>query len=125
MANKKPLLKSKFEKKLYSQLRRAKCSFAYEGASFPYTLVRRYYPDFTLTTKSGKVIHIEAKGHFDREARTKMRAVKLLHPELDIRFVFMADNKLDRKSKMRYSDWADKHGFKWTIGKIPKSWWNE
>lgn len=118
-------LKSKFEKKLYSQLRRAGVLFDYEHASFPYTLVRRYIPDFMVITKSGKVIWIEAKGHFRRDDRAKLRAVRKEHPTLDLRLVFMYDNKLDKRSTSRYSDWAKKNGFKWAISKIPTTWLNE
>jgi hypothetical protein len=44
-----------------------------------------------------------------------MVAVKHLHPELDIRIVFYALVKQNIK-------WAERHGFKWAVGTIPKEW---
>lgn len=45
------------------------------------------------------------------------------HPELDIRFVFFADNKLNKQSNTRYSDWARNNGFKYHVGKVfPDEW---
>jgi hypothetical protein len=51
-----------------------------------------------------------------------MLAVKESHPDKDIRFVFQANNKIHPKSVTRYSDWAEKHGFKYAIGEAPKDW---
>lgn len=45
------------------------------------------------------------------------------YPELDIRFVFFADNKLNKQSTTRYSDWAKNNGFKYHVGKtFPEEW---
>lgn len=79
-----------------------------------------YIPDFILSSRnySGKKIYIEAKGHFRPEAKRKMVAVKKLHPDLDIRFVFYSR----KVSDIRF---AEKHGFKYAIGSIPEEWVEE
>lgn len=76
-----------------------------------------YIPDFILSNRnySGKKIYIEAKGHFRPEAKRKMVAVKKLHPDLDIRFVFYSR----KVSDIRF---AEKYGFKYSIGSIPEEW---
>lgn len=94
---------------------------AYETDSLPYTIRRNYIPDFVVHLPNGAVRYIEAKGYLRPEDRTKMRAVKEANPLLDIRFVFAKDN-LVTGSKMRYSDWAIKYGFPYSIGSVPKDW---
>lgn len=118
-------LKSGLERKVYAQLKRLKAKFAYETTSFPYILSRRYIPDFTLVTASGKIIYIEVKGYLRPEDRAKLTAVKAANPDIDLRLVFGRDNKLNKKARMTYCQWAEKKGFKWAIGKIPKSWLKE
>jgi len=69
---------------------------------------------------------IEAKGLFTATDRKKHIFIKQQHPELDIRFVFMsATNKLSKKSRTTYADWADKNDFKWANKTIPESWLKE
>ena len=55
-----------------------------------------------------------------------MIAVKKQHPELDIRFVFQNGNdKLTRaKRSVTYGQWATRHGFVWSSGFIPNSWYS-
>lgn len=76
-----------------------------------------YIPDFILSNRNytSKKIYIEAKGHFRPEAKRKMVAVKKLHPDLDIRFVFYSR----KVSDIRF---AEKYGFKYSIGSIPEEW---
>jgi hypothetical protein len=87
----------------------------YQGAP------RRYVPDFKLANG----IIVEAKGRFLSTDRTKHLLVKQQHPELDIRFVFMRDNPLNKNSSTRYSDWCNEHGFKYAFKRIPKEWAQE
>lgn len=88
----------------------------------PYVINHTYNPDFIL--KNG--IIIEAKGFLTPDDRRKMKAVKVQHPELDIRFVFSkASNRLSKKSRTTYSMWAQGAGFKWAEGAIPTKWINE
>lgn len=79
---------------------------------------RSYTPDFQL----GETF-IEAKGRFTGADRAKMLAVRESNEGLDIRLIFAANNKIQKNKDARYSDWADKHGFLYTIGrKVPDDW---
>lgn len=106
--------KNKFETRVQSQLRRSKVSFKYESEKIPYILARHYIPDFVVTTPTGK-IYVECKGYFRPEHKSKMVAVKKCNPKLDIRIVFYSFNERNVK-------WALRHGFKYSIEKIPKEW---
>lgn len=110
--------RSKFEDKLFQEVTAKGIDIKYEELKLPYTLECVYTPDFQLPNG----IIIEAKGYFTPEDRAKMLRVQYQHPELDIRFVFQADNKIHPKSNTRYSDWCVKHGFKWAISRIPDEW---
>ena len=106
--------RNKFEKRINSQLKRAKVPFKYEPEKIPYVLACHYIPDFVLSTPLGKV-YIECKGYFRPEDKRKLAAVKRLNPQLDIRIVFYARRE-------QYIKWADKHGFKWAIERVPREW---
>jgi hypothetical protein len=70
-------------------------------------------------------IIVEAKGKLDRLVREKMALVFEQNPDLDIRLLFMRDNKLSKTSKTRYSDWCEKRGIKYAVseqGHIPEEW---
>lgn len=70
-------------------------------------------------------IIVEAKGKLDRLVREKMALVIEQNPDLDIRFLFMRDNKIAKNSKTRYSDWCKKRGIPYAIsedGHIPDAW---
>lgn len=97
----------------------------YESEKLKYTLSsnHNYIPDFIVTTLSKKTIYLEVKGYLRPADRRKMLAVKEQHPDKDIRFVFKHDNKINSKSKTRYSDWCKKNGFKYCLkGIIPEDW---
>lgn len=106
--------------------------FEYEKIKIDYTVEGTYLVDFSIRKKDGRLMHIETKGNglsFDGHAKRKMRAVKLLHPELDIRILFYSDGKCGPKRKdgtyMRQSDWAKKYGFPYAIKTIPEEWYAE
>jgi hypothetical protein len=103
-----------FEKKIHTQLKRAKVVFKYESEKLAYVLARHYVPDFVIVTPSGRVF-IETKGHLRREDKAKLVAVKRQHPEIDLRLLFYAPNKVNSK-------WADRHGFRYAFGTVPKEW---
>lgn len=92
---------------------------------------RTYLPDFVIrvrtsghTGEAERLLYIETKGRLTPADRAKMVAVKQDNPELDIRFIFGANNKLNNKNKNeRYSDWAEKHGFLYSIGPVYPSAW--
>ncbi len=97
-------------------------SVTYETSSFPYTIRKTYIADFTIGTRDGRTIYVETKGWFRPQDRTKMRAVKEANPTADIRMVFPQDNKLNKTSKMRYSDWCEKYGIRYHVGPVPREW---
>lgn len=130
------MFRSKFERRLAEQLDEAKIKYEYETTIIEYdlpvhhgfccdcgssmvTTQRDYLTDFYLPELA---LYIEAKGRFTSSDRTKMKTVKEQHPDLDIRMVFMRDNKLNKRSKTKYSDWCEKHGIKYAIGHIPEDW---
>lgn len=80
-----------------------------------------YTPDFILPNG----VHVEVKGNFNREARTKMVLVIEQNPDVDIRLLFMRDNYISKKSKTKYSDFCKKRNIKYHVsvmGEIPKEW---
>lgn len=93
----------------------------YETEKLPYVVFKNYIPDFIILTPTGK-IYLEVKGWFRPEDITKMLAVKKQNPDLDIRFYFPSNNKLNAGSETRYSDWSERHGFPYYIGTLPKTW---
>lgn len=123
----------------YTRVRGGQCTNC--GSSKHIAQQHWYTPDFIIpvrgdsTLQSGvqckrddadsKLLIVEAKGRFTSVDRTKMKQVKEAHPEEDIRFVFMSNNKIHKNSDMRYGDWCDRHGFPWAIGDIPNEWLKE
>lgn len=120
-------LKSGYEKKVAAYLTSKKVPFEYETMRVPFVVPakkRTYNPDFMLPNK----IIVEAKGNLDRLAREKMALVIEQNPHLDIRMLFMRDNKITKASKTRYSDWCEKRGIKYAVneyGHIPEEWLKE
>lgn len=113
--------RSGFELKLAQMLVKNDIKFTYEKTRIPFVpKVRSYTPDFYLVDSN---IYIEAKGNLTKDDRVKMVLVKQQNPEYDIRIVFMnARNKIYKGSKTTYGDWADRYGFMWAEGSIPKEW---
>lgn len=112
-----PKTRNAFEKKLETQLKKAKVKFKYESEKIAYVLAGHYIPDFILETRLGK-IYIEAKGYFRPEHKRKMIAVKRVNPNLDIRIIFYKYNK-------SYEKWAIRYGFRFAFENIPSEWINE
>ena len=109
--------RSKFERTVWQTS--LKGSYArYEALRIPFLKVHVYKPDWVLPNG----IIIEAKGNFTSFDRAKHLLVKKFHPKLDIRFVFSFDNKVHKSSATRYSDWCDKHGFKYAFKTVPHEW---
>ena len=114
--------RSKLERRLATELKRAKIKFEYEPFKLDYVSTHTYTPDFVLCNG----IILEAKGYLDPDTRSKMIAVKACNPDLDIRFVFeRADNTLSKRSKTTYGQWATRAGFQWSDGVVPKEWAEE
>ena len=116
------VFKSKLEVKINKELEGlVGKNFKYESEPLLYTIQKNYWPDFIIRLPKFKVIYLEVKGYFPYEDQAKMKGVKKVHPNLDIRMVFDKDNKIPR-TKMRYSDWCKKNNFPYCIGAIPKDW---
>ena len=107
--------RNQFEKRIYSQLKRSKVKFKYEAEKISYLLARHYIPDFIITLPNGDKRYIECKGYLRADDKAKLRAVKKLHPAMDLRILFYSERKA-------YIKWATKYGFPYAIEKVPKEW---
>lgn len=134
MVTKKNKFRSKLEELTAKKLESNEIEYTYESTKLSYdfpvrggrcthcdakgkAIVRRrlYLPDFVLRGN----LCVEAKGILDSGQRSKFLAIKKSNPEWVITFVFGADNKLAKRSKLRYSDWCDRHGFPYGIKELP------
>jgi predicted nuclease of restriction endonuclease-like RecB superfamily len=118
-------IRNSFERDLYKQLRarqRKDYEISYESERLHYAVPQEYVPDFVVSFPSGRKIYIEGKGYFRPEDRRKLVAVRNSNPEIDLRIVFQRDQKLSKHHKMTYGQWADREGFPWAVGSIPKEW---
>ena len=132
--------RSKFEDRVAEDLQSRGVEFTYEEYSYQYeeplrknlvlcgdcgsTNLRRtgwYTPDFFL--EHGVII--ESKGRFTAADRRKMLAVKDSHPDLDVKMLFMRDNKIAKNSNTKYSDWCEKNGFDYSIVELKEEWLHE
>ena len=95
--------------------------FDYENTTIDYVKMHSYLPDFEINDK----FIIETKGRFLPSDRSKHLLIKKQHPDKDIRFLFMSNNKISKTSKKRYSDWCDHYGFKYAFKEIPQEWLDE
>jgi hypothetical protein len=111
-------VRNKFEKRIHDELKSLRLKFSYETEKLPYILECNYIPDFIIQLKSGKKIYIETKGHFRVEDKRKLAAIKKQYPDIDLRLVFYGMSK-------KNSTWAIKHKIPYSIGTIPKDWFNE
>ena len=107
--------RSMSEVRFAAQLHNAKIKFNYEAERLEYRYnVQHYTVDFVLTHTKNPNILLEYKGKLDGPTRKKMIAVKTCNPDVDLRLVFeRPQNFLYRGSKMRYFEWAERHGFVW------------
>lgn len=106
--------KSKFEKKIWNDLKRDFPNVKYEPDSYKYIqpeIQRTYTPDYKTGSKK---VYLEAKGKLDLDTRKKMVWFKEYIKDVVIIFVFMnPDTKIRKGSKTTYGDWATKQGFIW------------
>ena len=114
--------RSKFEAGVAASLQQRNLLFSYEPIVLDYVIQAKYTPDLVL----GNGIVVELKGFFSAQDRRKMLCVKEQHPELDIRMCFQnAKDKISRARKsITYGAWATRHGFIWSSGTIPSSWYD-
>ena len=115
--------RSGLEAKIMRMLIEAGIDAKYEPGRIPYTVApKTYTPDFVLPNG----IVIETKGYFLPADRTKHLAIKVQHPNIDLRFIFQNPNqKLNKTSHITYADWCKKHGFAYASKRIPTEWLTE
>lgn len=119
----KPRRRSFFEDDFASNLSRRRIPFDYESIRLGYTLDCEYLLDFVVHRPDSTVFYVETKGRLTSADRRKMIAVKKAHPDIDLRLVFMNPrNRLDKRSKTTYAQWAERHGFPWAERTVPKEW---
>jgi hypothetical protein len=84
--------------------------FEYEPDKLSYTVNHHYIPDF----RGADGIYYEVKGWLRASDRQKLLNVKRCNPGSRIRMAFgNAENRLSKRSKTTYGQWATKHGFEW------------
>jgi predicted nuclease of restriction endonuclease-like RecB superfamily len=110
-------LKNKFEEAVYKSLCKeyGRNNVSYEAVKIPYTTEHLYVPDFRITD-GGSLFFVESKGYLRPDNRRTMCAVRDQHPELDLRIVFQKNQKIDKRSKTTYAQWAEKQGFQYCVG---------
>lgn len=132
--------RSKFEDRLADELDEKGVKYEYEQYSYLYeeplrknlakcsqcgskSLVREgwYTPDWFLANG----VIVESKGRFTAADRRKMVAVKTAHPDLDIKMLFMRDNKIHKNSKTTYTMWCEAMGFDYSVGEWKEEWLHE
>lgn len=114
-------MRSKFEEQIFQSLQ-DKVNVKYESETLSYTVSLKYTPDLVIYFSHRPTMYLELKGYLDYDDQRKMKAVKKENPELDIRFVFMKDNKISKQSKLTYSSWSEKYGFPYCFNTIPEDW---
>lgn len=108
----------KYEIAAYNYYLKIPNAFCYECSSTEVFTEKSYTPDFFL--ENG--IIVEAKGKFTEQNRKKHKAIKELHPDIDLRIVFMRDNWVTKKHTIKYSGWCEQHDIDYAIGRIPDAW---
>lgn len=114
---------SPFEEAIARQLWGAGITVHYEPLNIPYTRPAvNYKPDFLLPNG----IIIETKGWFVSADRSKHKAIRKQHPDLDIRFVFSrSKSKIGKKSETTYGMWCERLGIPYADKLIPLEWLRE
>lgn len=142
-------MRSKFEETIAKQIKELGGEYEYEGSTYLYEKkvrsaqcgdcnssdvyqTHRYTPDFEVWGKRVQedgtlAFFIETKGVFSPSDRAKMLLIKEQHPKVDIRLVFQRDNKIPirgpkKKKPTSYAEWAEFHGFKYSVGRVPAEW---
>jgi hypothetical protein len=91
-----------------------------EVCGAPAVQKRLYTPDFFFTDLGW---FLEVKGQLSSSDRKKYRDFKKTNPEIDLRFLLLANNllKAGDKDGGRYSDWCEKFGFRYYLRSlVPK-----
>ena len=112
--------RSRLEEKVADLLVELGVKYEYESTKIPYVIQHNYTPDFLLPNG----VYLECKGYWDADDRRKIKAVKTLNPDIDLRMVFQAPfNTISKKSKTTYAKYCEKLGIPWTsYANIPIEW---
>ena len=112
--------RSRLEEKVADLLVELGVKYEYESTKIPYQIQYNYPPDFLLPNG----VYLETKGYWDAADRRKIKAVKTLHPEIDLRMVFQSPfNKISKRSKTSYAQYCDKLNIPWcSFTNIPIDW---
>lgn len=126
--------RSGLEVKIAEGLQEIGVPFQYEERKFGFTEPakrRTYTPDFLITTKSGKLLIIEAKGRFRTADRQRHLHFRASNPELPpVRFIFSNPrSRISKDSKTTYGMWCTKNDFMFVkfdpAQVIPQEWLDE
>ena len=115
--------RSGLEERVAKELSESGIKYEYESMKIKYDVseTRTYTPDFILPNG----IIVETKGRFVAADRKKHLLIQKQF-DYDIRFVFQnARAKLFKGAKSTYSQWCDKHGFRYANKTIPDEWLEE
>ena len=84
--------------------------YKFEPYDLPYTVHKKYLPDFV---HEGKAVLVECKGFFRVGDTQKYTAIRDSMPEWELIFVLSNPSKKVRKGgKITMGEWCDKEGFK-------------
>ena len=84
--------------------------YKFEPYDLPYTVHKKYLPDFV---HEGKAVLVECKGFFRVGDTQKCTAIRDSMPEWELVFVLSNPSKKVRKGgKITMGEWCDKEGFK-------------
>jgi len=113
--------RSGFEERVAKSMDVRCVNYSYESVNIPYTVERKYLPDFEL--ENG--ILIEVKGYFRSADQRKHKLIKQQHPEWDVRFVFQKLSSRVQGSKMTCQSWCEKYNFLYAETDVPIKWIRE
>lgn len=96
--------------------------FDFEPYKVPYTVERKYIPDFVYKTNRGYDVLIECKGYFRVGDTQKYKAIKRCLVDDELVFVLSDPKKRLRKgAKMNMGEWCEKEGIRWyTLDTVDK-----
>lgn len=113
----KSKLEARFAKKAFEE----GLTVEYETKKFKYIRTSHYIPDWQVSEN----VFIETKGYLSQSNRSNLLAFREQYPDVTIHLVFQEPkNKINKRSKTTYEQWAKKHGFQ-SCGidsSIPRSW---
>lgn len=128
-------LRSGYEAQVLASNPRLEQATMYEPGVIPFQMTRlvKKLPDLVLPNGlvvelKGRLTEVEKQRllsfhqHLKQTAATTSQA--LYRPGLGLAILFQANNPVRKGARMRYTDWADKHGIRNAVGTtIPDEWW--